>query len=153
MGFQEECGVLRGASQGQQLLGQLTRQMQTALRAIHMVKPAEDRKTLGNLRVRLTQPIRSSIQAFCLWGGHSLGDHVEGTERYGELQLELPPCLTLRHALQECVAPSEMRQGFLVGSPLEGLCAGAAPVSNRLWIQAGLAKVMRQERRLGVSLL
>ena len=46
-----------------------------------------------------------------------------------------------------------MRQGFLVGSPLEGMCASATPVLYRLWIQARLGVVMRQEHRLAICLL
>ena len=124
-----------------------------ALRAIHMVEPAEDRKALGHLCLLITEHIGPSIHAFHLRGCEPLGDHADGAECDVELKLELPPCITLRHTLQECESALEMRQGFLVGSPLEGMCASAAPVLYRLWIQARLGVVMRQEHRLAICLL
>ena len=48
MGFQEERGILCSLSQRQELLRKLTCQVQMALRAMHMVEPAEDRKALGD---------------------------------------------------------------------------------------------------------
>ena len=125
MGFQQECRILGGMGQRQELLGKFTRQVQTALRAVHMVEPAEDRKTLRDLRVRLTQRIRSSIQAFHLGGSHPLGDHAEGAERDGELQLQVT-------AVPHAPARSPGARGPVGDAPgLPGRLPAGRPVRRR----------------------